>query len=291
MIIGLLLTISPEDGEPYPDGLTWEQHETDDGLVTRRWSVGVPDDLGPGPHPAVVSLHPLGGNRSGWANETDLADFAAAQGFVLVVPQGLWGMWNAGQCCGPSSALGVDDVGFLDEVMERTAGRDDVDENLVSMVGLSNGGLMVAEYLCEGSVQPAAAAAVAVIPWDLDGCDGEVPLMVSVGTDDEVFPFDGGRTWMGTLASGRASTSWDEFAEDATATWGCTDEPAPQAFSAWSRPQQPETAWERTEHVDCTSALTLTTVEDVPHTWLWGGDWSHTREVLQFLEAHGSDTA
>lgn len=283
--VALVLTVSPEDDGPYPDGLTWEQHETRDGLVTRRWTVGVPDGAGPGPHPAIVSLHPLGGNRAGWATETDLAALAAEQGFVMVVPQGLWGMWNAGQCCGPASALGIDDVGFLDEVMERTAGRDDVDPDRVSMVGLSNGGLMVAEYLCEGSVRPAAAAAVAVIPWELDGCDGEVPLLVSVGTDDEVFPFDGGRTWMGTLASGRSSQSWDEFTEQATAAWGCTDEPGAEVFSAFSRPQEPQTEWRRTEHLACRSPLTLTVVEDVPHTWLWGGDWSHTREVLRFIEA------
>ncbi|MGI9578765.1 MAG: hypothetical protein ACR2OH_11230, partial [Microthrixaceae bacterium] len=69
--VALALTVSPEDST-YPDGLEWTEYRTD-GLVPRQWSVGMPEDLPEGEHPALVSLHPLGGNRSGWAAETDLA--------------------------------------------------------------------------------------------------------------------------------------------------------------------------------------------------------------------------
>jgi poly(3-hydroxybutyrate) depolymerase len=278
----LALTISPEDASPYPEGLEWSEYSTD-GLVPRRWSVGVPEDLGPGTHPALVSLHPLGGNRSGWAGETDLARAAVDEGFVLVVPQGLWGMWNAGQCCGPAAGFGVDDVGFLDEVMARTSDMAEVDPGHVYMAGLSNGGLMAARHLCEGDLTPAGVAAVAAVPWDFEDCSGEVPLLVSMGDADEVFPLDGGTTPMGLWASGRPSRSWDEMRSELMALHSCDGSPEVEEFDRWSRPSEPTTRWRREEGRGCTAPLRLTTVADVPHTWLWGGDWSHTREVLDFL--------
>jgi poly(3-hydroxybutyrate) depolymerase len=286
-VVALVVTVSPEESVAYPEGFRWEQHELDQGLVTRRWTVGIPEGLGPGPHPAVVALHPLGFDRAAWASETDLARFAREQGVVVVLPQGLWGMWNAGQCCGPSGALGVDDVGFLEGVMRRTADRPDVDPAAVHMVGLSNGALMVFRYLCDATVAPARAAAVAAIPWDLDGCDGSVPLLVSTGTADEVFPMEGGRTAANTLASGRASRPWSDARAELVQRWGCADGEEETTVSAWSRPGEATTDWRRAEPEGCRSPLTLTVVEGVPHTWLWGGEWSHTHEVLRFLGLEG----
>ena len=235
----------------------------------------------------MVSLHPLGGNRSGWAGETDLARAAADEGFVLVVPQGLWGMWNAGQCCGPAAGFGVDDVDFLDEVMAATAELAEVDPERVYMAGLSNGGLMASRYACEGEYAPAAVAAVAVVPWDFDGCDGEVPLLVSIGDEDEVFPFDGGTTWMGLWASGRGSRSWAEMTDELVDTYACAADPELSEFSLWSRPSEETTDWSRADYPDCSAPLRLTTTAGVPHTWLWGGDWSHTREVMDFFGLWG----
>jgi poly(3-hydroxybutyrate) depolymerase len=234
----------------------------------------------------VVALHPLGFDRAGWASETDLARFAREQGFLLVLPQGLWGMWNAGQCCGPSSAMGVDDVGFLEEVLRRTEARPDVDPAAVHLVGLSNGALMVFRYLCDATVAPVRAAAVAAIPWDLDGCDGSIPLLVSTGTADEVFPLEGGRTAANTLASGRAGRPWSEARAELSERWGCESDAVQTNISAWSRPGEAVTDWHRAEPEGCRSPLTLTVVEGVPHTWLWGGEWSHTHEVLRFLGLH-----
>lgn len=277
----LALTVSPEDSA-YPEGLEWTEYSTD-GLVPRQWSVGVPEGLGSGQHPAVVSLHPLGGNRSGWAGETDLARAAVDNGFVLVVPQGLWGMWNVGQCCGPAAGFGIDDVGFLDEVMAGTAALPEVDPEEVYLAGLSNGGLMAARYLCDGGFSPTAVAAVAVVPWDFDGCGGDVPFMVSIGDEDEVFPFDGGWTWMGAMASGRPSRSYHDMAAELVETYSCEGEPVVSDFALRSQPSRPTTEWRREDHTGCTAPLRLTTVAGVPHTWLWGGDWSHTREVMEFF--------
>jgi poly(3-hydroxybutyrate) depolymerase len=283
--VAAAVLVEPDWADDYPEALGWEQRSWDSGAVTRHWAVGVPDDLPPGRHPAIVSLHPLGDNRGRWAGETDLAAQAAAVGAISVVPEGLWGTWNAGQCCRPASTLDVDDVAFLDLVMADTVARDDVDPDRVYLVGLSNGGLMALEYLCEGAVTPAAVAAVAVVPWDAEGCDGSVPLLVSVGTDDEIFPFGGGRPPLLALATGHAARPWDEAAADLRRTWGCDPgtEAAVESFRRWTSPSEPLTTWRRETPGGCRSPLVLTTVEGTPHTWRWGGDWSHTREVLRFL--------
>ncbi len=287
--VALFLTASPE-GEDYPEGLTWEQHEWDSGLTTRRYSIGVPDDLPPGRHPAVVSLHPMGGNRAGWAGETDQDKFAISEDYVFVVPQGMWGMWNVNKCCGPANWFNVDDVSFIDEVLERVGEHPRVDPERVYLSGLSNGALMVAHHLCNGTVMPAAAAAVAATPWTMEGCeDTEVPSLFSMGTADEVFPFDGGWSAMGAAASMRPARPWSEFVDEAVQAWSCESEPERRSFSVWSQPTKPTTKWDRDTYQGCRADLVLTIAEGVPHTWLWGGDWSHTKETLGFFGIHHED--
>ena len=46
------------------------------------------------------------------ASQTGFDAEAEKRGFVAVYPDGLGRAWNAGPCCGASSRLGVDDVGF-----------------------------------------------------------------------------------------------------------------------------------------------------------------------------------
>ncbi|MGI9576616.1 MAG: hypothetical protein ACR2OH_00265, partial [Microthrixaceae bacterium] len=107
--------------------------------------------------------------------------------------------------------------------------------------------------------------------------------MMSMGDADEVFPFNGGTTAMGAIASGRSSRSWAEMSDELVGVYACDPAAEVTDFALWSRPTEPTTAWHREEFANCISPLRLTTVEGIPHTWLWGGDWSHTREVLDFF--------
>lgn len=63
---------------------------------------------------------------------------------VLVLPEGLKSSWNAVNCCGESLARNVDDVGFLQQVLEELAtDLPFVNADLAYAVGWSNGGYMV----------------------------------------------------------------------------------------------------------------------------------------------------
>lgn len=285
VIVGIVLavTVSPDAGE-FPDGMQWSNEVWDGALVPRTYTVGIPDDLPPGENPAVILLHGITGTRNSTIEDIDVVDKAIKSDAVLVLPQGLWGMWNAGQCCGMASLFDVNDVGFIDAVIEDVAGMDEVDPNRVFVMGASNGGLMAVEHLCQGEVEPAAVATVAAIPFDFDGCeDRDVPLIVAVGEEDPVFPFDGGRSLLGTIASGRSSRSWSEMTDDVVRSWECDDQADTTDFEAWSMRVEPSTPWHRAEYVQCRVPLTLTTTENTFHTWLYGGDWSHTKEAFSFF--------
>jgi len=73
---------------------------------------------------------------------------ADREGFVAVYPAGTGVFrarlltWNAGGCCGYARERGVDDVGFVVNLLEAIAERAPVDATRVYATGLSNGAMM-----------------------------------------------------------------------------------------------------------------------------------------------------
>ncbi len=135
----------------YARSLGWEG-------VDRWYEVMVPTAATAGaPVPVVLNLHPfvLGGNdlfHDIWRRESGLVDVGEAQGFIVVQPDGTGDIaaWNAGEdCCGDASANGVDDVGFLREIVRLVAEEACVDEDRVYSTGMSNGGYMSHRLACE----------------------------------------------------------------------------------------------------------------------------------------------
>lgn len=137
----------------------------------RHYLVHVPARLDPSrPAPMLVALHGGGGNMDHQADDAryGLLSLAEREGYVLVVPNGHsqrrnggLATWNAGQCCGNARDEGIDDVGFIRQVVERVAGSLNVDRRRIYATGMSNGGMMAYRLACEAGDLFAAVAPVA----------------------------------------------------------------------------------------------------------------------------------
>lgn len=146
--------------------------------------------------PLVVMLHDAGNTVDGIVQATQLDRAAAGQGFAVALPaaaEASGRTWNAGFCCGPGPAVGLDDVAFLDAVLDDLATDERLDADRVVLAGVSNGAVMAYRYACERAGRVAGVGSVAGT-MDPDACRPAEPVAVLEirGTADDVVPFDGG---------------------------------------------------------------------------------------------------
>lgn len=119
----------------------------------------------------VVVLHQEGGTPAGVATETALQDLRS-RGATLAYPAGVDQSWDAGKCCGTSQDQGIDDVAFLDAVVEDVAEQAPIDPERTAMVGYSSGGMLTYNYVCS---RPGRLAAAVVVSGSLEtDCDADI---------------------------------------------------------------------------------------------------------------------
>ncbi|MCW2616483.1 MAG: hypothetical protein JWN08_3477 [Frankiales bacterium] len=70
------------------------------------------------------------------------------QGVALAYPAGVGGSWNAGSCCGVAQQRGVDDVGFVNAVLDDVGRYLPVDPDRRALLGYSGGGMLAYRLLC-----------------------------------------------------------------------------------------------------------------------------------------------
>ena len=115
---------------------------------TRRYVLSVPDGA-EGELPLVVALHGRLGTGRGMARDLGQDELLDEQGFAAVYPDGYRRSWNDGRGGGPAAEAGIDDVGFIEALLEEVAGQVTVDASRVYLVGISNGGMMAQRLACE----------------------------------------------------------------------------------------------------------------------------------------------
>ncbi len=143
------------------------------------------------PAPVVVMLHGAG-SPTAWAQELfqDMTSQADESGFILVLPAGVNAVWNSGGGPGadPGFDGGVDDVGFLDAMLDEIEAYFGVDAGRVYVAGFSNGGGMAHRLACQRAGRYAAFAALHITKQTTYPCDPERPVavMMMAGTADPV---------------------------------------------------------------------------------------------------------
>lgn len=107
----------------------------------------------------VVVLHQDVGSAQAVAEGLGL-DALRRKGITLAYPAGVGGSWNAGGCCGPARQQNVDDVGFVNAVLDDVGRRVPIDPARRALVGYSGGGMLAYRVLC--GAHPRLVAAVEV---------------------------------------------------------------------------------------------------------------------------------
>jgi len=208
------------------NGVRTQTGTVPDGIVQRPFTVLSPADVAPGERlPVVVALHGLTVDSGAMSRAADWRGAVARDRFIAVFPQGVFDSWNAGPCCPPASALGTDDIGYLDEVVRQLDTRADVDPNRRYLTGFSNGGVMTYTIACARPELFAAVAPMAGSNFSDCSPDAPVSLLHQHGAPDPGVPYDGRPTPSQVLSTApfpRVPESVAEWARSA----GCSGVPA-----------------------------------------------------------------
>jgi polyhydroxybutyrate depolymerase len=150
--------------------------------------------------PLVVALHGRGGNAANLERSLGLRELGDENGFYLALPEGTRGgdgatFWNATDACCNFDGTEVDDVAYLDALLDDAIRRFPIDRARVYLVGFSNGAFMAHRYACERAERVAGIAALAGVTWlDESRCKPSAPVSVLQvhGDADEVVRYEGG---------------------------------------------------------------------------------------------------
>ena len=152
--------------------------------------------------PLVVLLHGYTSNGATQAAYFGLTAEADKGGFLLAYPDGTRDMlgnrfWNATDACCDFFHTGVDDVAYLDAVIDEIAAKYPVDPARVFVVGHSNGAFMAHRYACDRASRVAAIVTLAGMQWkDQAHCGAASPVSVLHvhGRNDGTINYEGGAT-------------------------------------------------------------------------------------------------
>lgn len=163
--------------------------------VAREYILYVPQSYsGQTKVPLLLNLH---GYTSDMDQQLFFGDFrkiADTANFIMVLPNGLPD--NMGQRTWNCFSLdGVDDLGFLSQLIDKLSGEYAIDTDRVYSTGMSNGGLMSYFLACNLSEKITAIASVTgtMLKVPITDCSPEhpMPIMEIHGTLDAIVPYNG----------------------------------------------------------------------------------------------------
>lgn len=131
------------------------------------------------------------------------------EGFMVVYPDGVGKHWNDGRGIKMyrSHKENIDDVGFIDALIEEIAKTFNIDRGRIYATGISNGGFFSQRLACELSEKIAAIAPVAASMTEkiseMSPPERPVSVLIIAGTKDPLVPWEGGEVGIGPLKLGK----------------------------------------------------------------------------------------
>ncbi len=191
-------TTAPDTGIPMPDASGNLQQSLSHDGEERSYIVHLPPNFSKAQTlPLMISLHGRGTTNTVHMQYTKLNAVADAQNFVVVYPLGLVRNLQSGTAThwNAQFGTGVDDIGFIDKLIDQLYTDFGIDLQKVYVSGFSNGGFMAYTLACELSDRIAAIAPVsALLPISQQSnCELQhaVPVLHFHGTADVTVPVSG----------------------------------------------------------------------------------------------------
>lgn len=241
----------PAASGAYPVGTSSHTIEVDG--QDRDYRVYRPADTG-ADVALVVMLH--GGFGSAQQAETTYGwdAQADADGFVVAYPDGDGRAWNAGGgCCGSPGSRDIDDVGFIEAMVDEIGGSLAIDPQRRYATGMSNGAMMAYRLACDTELFAAIGPVAGTLMAE---CPDPAPTSVLAvhGLADTSVPFDG------SVGDGAVDIDGPPV-PDVIAAW--------RAVGGCAEPVTAEAGVVTTVAADCADGrrVELVTVADAGHQW------------------------
>jgi polyhydroxybutyrate depolymerase len=255
--------------------------------VSRTYVVRVPERLKKGAAvPLVFVLHGGGGNAANAEKMTGFTAKAQQENFIVVYPEGSGRLrrglftWNAGHCCGYAMKNQIDDVAFINALIDHLAKIHSIDDRRIYVTGMSNGAMMAHRVGIELSARVAAIA----------------PVVGAVFGDERLPTQPVAALMINGPGSGRGKKAWDgtpaKAALDQGAFWA-------KANGCEAASTKKDSTTQTTYRYPCPAgrAVELIAVKDNGHAWPGGEKGSQrgaepsksldaTEVIWEFFKAH-----
>lgn len=170
--------------------------------LERLYSLHIPDSFdGTEAAPLVVFLHGGGGNAQTAQGFTDFNTVSDENGFLMLYPQAGFEfpensfIWADGRGLAPDEQ-GIDDVGFVNGLVEQLKTEFNINEKKIYLCGFSNGSFLAQRIAFEDNEQFAAigtlGGTMSVELYENGNPGRAIPMIYVFGTDDNLVPAEGG---------------------------------------------------------------------------------------------------
>ncbi len=202
LILNVLFINCTKHNDPSVDQTyRFQKMLTVDGL-SRTYTVNLPPNYyESNSYSVVIAMHGGGGSADQFESSCLLTNKANKEGFIVVYPEGVKSngllgarTWNAGNCCDYAVEQNIDDVHFIQVLLDTLIANYKINPKKVCATGHSNGGMMAYRLACEIPDRIAA-----IVP---NGCTNAssycnpaqpVPVLHMHSMRDENVPYLGGR--------------------------------------------------------------------------------------------------
>lgn len=217
--------------------------------------------------PLVIAMHGGFGSAYNIQSQSQLSEKADEAGFIVVYPEGMKGgalnvrTWNAGWCCGYASESHIDDVGFIDALLDTLMDQYLIDASRIYATGMSNGGFMSYRLACELSDRIAAISPVSA-SMSVSNCtpSREIPIIHFHSYIDESVPYEGG---IGSGISDHYNSPVDSIMKGWATINGCSV----LSDTIVNSDQYTFIKW---THCDCKTEIHCYITQDGGHSWPGG---------------------
>jgi polyhydroxybutyrate depolymerase len=163
----------------------------------RPVTVNLPDTLA-NPAPLLILLHSASTSGAHQERYMKLGPIAKKNGIIYIAPDGTFNpegkrFWNASKSCCNKYKQEVDDVAYINSLIDQINAKNPVDSKRIYLVGHSNGAFMSYTFACKTNKVAAIVAIAGAMDVNPD-CTPSSPvsLLDIHGTSDKTIKVNGG---------------------------------------------------------------------------------------------------